>query len=199
MDTGLGDILGGLAAALLALGIAVALARVAHAAFAIAAPHDAEAVPLLRLLALCTGGAFGLALILAAPDRAMFLPGHVLGGEGPWGAGLLAMLGSHGLPRADAFAALPDALRGESAVAAFVTWLALLGFLQGSLTALRLWHGTARLRAFCAFLMLTLHITLLLHYTAWLLGWFAAQLGPWLFALALLAFQRWRYGVRAAH
>ncbi|CAH0223982.1 hypothetical protein [Roseomonas sp. CECT 9278] len=199
MESGLGDILGGLAAALLALGLAVALARIAHAAFAIAAPHDAEAVPLLRLLAVCTGGALGLALILAAPDRAMFLPGHVLGGEGPWGASLLAMLGSHGLPRAEAVAALPDALRGDGFAAAFVTWLALLGFLYGSLTALRLWYGTARLRAFCAFLMLALHITLLLHYSAYLLGWFAAQLGPWLFAVALLGFQHWRYRVRAAH
>jgi len=199
MDGGLGDILGGLAAPLLALGLAAALARIAHAAFAIAAPHDAEAVPLLRLLAIGTGAAFGLALILAAPDRAMFLPSRVLSADGPWGAGLPALLRGHALPRAEAFAALPDALRGDGFAAAFLAWLALLGFLHGSTTALRLWHGTTRLRAFCAFLMLTLHIALLVHYTAHLLGWFAAQLGPWLFALALLAFQRWRYGVRAAH
>jgi hypothetical protein len=199
MDGGLGTIVGGLAAALLALGIAVALARIAGAAFAIAAPHDAEAVPLLRLLAVSTGGAFGLALILAAPDRAMFLPGQVLGANDPWNAGLLAFLGAHALPDESAFAALPDAMRGESPAAAFFAWLALLGFLHGGVTALRLWHGAARLRAFGAFLMLSLHTALLLHYTAHLLGWFAAQLGPWLFALALLGFQRWRYGVRAAH
>jgi hypothetical protein len=199
MDGGLGDILGGLAAAVLALGLAVALARVAGAAFAIAAPHDAEAVPQLRLLAIWTGGAFGLALILAAPDRAMFLPGRILGAQGPWDAELLVLLGRHALPRAEAVVGLPDALLGGDFAAAFLTWLALLGFLHGSVTALRLWHGTARRRAFLAFVMLALHMALLLHYTAHLLGWFAAQLGPWLFALALLAFQRWRYGARAAH
>jgi hypothetical protein len=199
MDSGLWTILGGLASALLALGIAVALARIAGAAFAIAAPHDAEAVPLLRLLGVSAGAAFGVALLLAAPDRAMFLPSHVLSAQAPWNSDLLAFLGAHALPDAPAFAALPDALRGESPAAAFFAWLALLGFGYGTVTALRLWHGTTRARAFFAFLMLALHTALLVHYTAHLLGWFAARLGPWLFALALLGFQRWRYGVRAAH
>jgi hypothetical protein len=199
MDSGLGTILGGLAAAVLALGIAMALARIAGAAFAIAAPQDAEAVPLLRLLAVSTGGAFGLALILAAPDRAMFLPSHVLGAEAPWSADLLPFLGAHALPDAAAFAGLPDALRADSPAAAFFAWLALLGFAHGTITALRLWRGASRGRAFFAFLMLALHTALLVYYTAHLLGWFAAHLGPWLFALALFAFQRWRYGARAAH
>jgi hypothetical protein len=199
MDSGLWTILGGLASALLALGIAVALARIAGAAFAIAAPHDAEAVPLLRLLAVLTGGAFGLALILAAPDRAMFLPSHVLSAQAPWSNDLLPFLGAHALPDAAAVAALPDALRGDSPAAAFFAWLALLGFAHGTITALRLWHGASRARAFLAFLMLALHIAMLVYYTAHLLGWFAAHLGPWLFALALFAFQRWRYGVRVAH
>lgn len=199
MDSGLGTILGGLAAALLALGIAVALARIAGAAFAIAAPHDAEAVPLLRLLAVSTGGSFGLALLLAAPDRAMFLPSHVLSAQAPWSNELLAFLGAHALPDAAAFAGLPDALRGDSPAAAFFAWLALLGFAHGTVTALRLWHGASRARAFFAFLMLVLHTALLVYYTAHLLGWFAAHLGPWLFALALFGFQRWRYCARAAH
>jgi hypothetical protein len=199
MDSGLWTILGGLAAALLALGIAVALARIAGAAFAIAAPHDAEAVPLLRLLAVSTGGAFGVALLLAAPDRAMFLPSHVLSAEAPWSNDLLPFLGAHALPDAAAFAGLPEALRGDSPAAAFFAWLALLGFSHGTVTALQLWHGATRARAFFAFLMLVLHTALLVHYTAHLLGWFAARLGPWLFALALLGFQRWRYGARVAH
>ncbi|WP_198372740.1 hypothetical protein [Roseomonas rosulenta] len=199
MDGGLGSILGGLAAALLALGGAVALARIAGAAFAIAAPQDAEAVPLLRLLAIGTGGAFGLAVLLAAPGRGMFLPERVFDAEGAWAGSLSELLARHALPRAEALAALPQALLGADPAAAVLAWLALLGVLHGSVTVLRLWHGTARLRAICAFVMLALHTALLLHYAAYLLGWFAAQLGPWLFALALLAFQRWRYGARAAH
>jgi hypothetical protein len=199
MAGGLGEILGGVAAALLALGLAVLLARVAGAAFAIAAPHDAEAVPLLRLLAIWTGFAFGLALVVAAPHSAIFTPGRLLAAEGPWGAGLPALLGAHALPRTEAFAALPGALMGGGFAAAVLAWLALAGFIQGSLTALRLWRGRPRRRAFAAFVMLVLHIALLVHYSAHLLGWFAAQLGPWLFALALLGFQRWRYGVRTAH
>ena len=199
MAGALGEILGGVAAALLALGAAVLLARIAGAAFAIAAPHDAEAVPLLRLLAISTGIAFGLALILAAPHSGIFAPGRVLAAEGAWSAGLPALLGAHALPRREAFVGLPAALLGDSFAGALVTWIALLGVIQGSITALRLWHGAPRWRAFAAFLMLALHIALLVHYSAHLLGWFAAQLGPWLFALALLVFQRWRYRVRAAH
>jgi hypothetical protein len=199
MTGGLFEILGGVAAALLALGLAVLLARVAGAAFAIAAPHDAEAVPLLRLLAIGTGFACGLALVLVAPHSAIFAPGRLLAAEGPWGTGLPALLGAHGLPRADALAALPGALMGASVATAVLAWLALAGFIQGSLTALRLWRGVPRRRAFVAFVMLVLHTTLLVHYTTHLLGWFAAQLGPWLFALALLAFQRWRYATRPAH
>lgn len=199
MADGLTEVLGGLAAALLALGLAVLLARIAGAAFAIAAPHDAEAVPVLRLLAIWSGAAFGLALIVAAPHGAIFAPGRVLSADGAWGVGLPALLGQHGLPRAEAFAALPDELMGSSLAGSILVWLALLGFGQGVFTALRLWHGPARRRALAAFVMLSLHITLLTHYAVHLLGWFAAQLGPWLFALALLVFQRWRYGMRRAH
>ncbi|BDG70363.1 hypothetical protein [Roseomonas fluvialis] len=199
MAGGLGEILGGVATALLALGLAVLLARLAGAAFAIAAPHDAEAVPLLRLLAIWSGFSFGLALVLAAPHSAMFTPGRLLAAEGPWSEGLPTLLGTHALPHAESFAALPGALMGASVATAILAWLALLGFAHGSLTALRLWRGRPRRRAFAAFLMLVLHTALLAHYSAYLLGWFAAQLGPWLFALALLAFQHWRYAVRPAH
>jgi hypothetical protein len=199
MTDGLGDVLGGLAAALVALGLAVLLARIAGAAFAIAAPHDAEAVPVLRLLAISSGAAFGLALLVAAPHGAMFAPGRVLAAEGAWSSGLPALLGQHALPSAESFAALPEQLLGASLAGAVLAWLALVGFVQGLLTALRLWHGAARRRALAAFVMLALHIALLTHYVAHLMGWFAAQLGPWLFALALLVFQRWRYGARGAH
>ncbi len=157
-------------------------------------------MPLLRLLAISSGAAFGLALLVAAPHGGMFATGRVLSADGAWSSGLPALLGQHALPRAEAFAALPEQLLGASLAGAVLAWLALVGFAQGVLTALRLWRGAGRSRALAAFVMLALHIALLTHYVVvHLLGWFAAQLGPWLFALALLVFQRWRYGVRRAH
>jgi hypothetical protein len=199
MQSDLGDILGGLAAALLALGLVVVMARLAHAAFDIAAPRDAEAVPLLRLLAIWTGAALGAALLLAAPDRAIFEPWRVLAADGPWAGGVAALVGTHGLPRAGAFAALPGALAGGDFAVAFLAWLALLGLLHGVITALRLWDGAARRRALGAFVLLGLHTALLVHLGLHLAGWFAAQLGPWSLALALIAFQRWRYRPHGVH
>jgi len=140
----------------------------------------------LHVLALGCGVVLGIALVLGGPDPRAFLPSRIFSQDGPWAIGLGAFLAGHALPRGATLAALPD-------------WLVLPVLLAGALVAARLWQGAARLRAYAAFLLLSATTALLLHYGAHLLAWLAAQLSFWLFALGLLAFQRWRYGVRRGH
>jgi hypothetical protein len=179
--------------------LAVALLRLGLAAYDIAAPRDAEAVPLLRLLALGTGAAAGAGLLAAAPDPSIFHPGRIFAADGPWAIGLMEFLDRHSLPGAEALRALPGALFAPRGAATAAAWLALAGLACGGVLARRLWQGSTRLRGFCAFLLLVLLAAVQLHYAANLLAWLAARLGFWLFALALLLFQRWRYAPRAAH
>ncbi|WP_372618073.1 hypothetical protein [Falsiroseomonas sp.] len=186
-------------AMLAALLLAVALLRLGLAAHDMAAPRDAEAVPLLRLLALGTGTVAGAGLLAAAPDPSIFHPARIFAAEGPWAIGLGELLGQHALPRAEALQALPAALFALQGTATAAAWIALAGLACGGVLARRLWRGRTRLRAFAAFLLLVLLSMVQLHYTAHLLAWLAAQLGFWLFALALLLFQRWRYARCAAH
>ncbi len=186
METSLGGIvldgLGGLFAVL----VAVAALRLVSVAFTMAAPRDAEAVPLLHVLALFCGLALGVALVLGGPEARAFLPSRIFAQDGPWAIGLGGFFSRYALPRRAALVGLP-------------LWLVLPVLLAGALVAWRLWRGRARLRAFAAFLLLSATTALLLHYGAHLLAWLAAQLSFWLFALGLLGFQRWRYGVPRGH
>ncbi|MBW6399236.1 hypothetical protein KPL78_15345 [Roseomonas sp. HJA6] len=188
-----GDIFGGTFAALLAVAFAVALLRLGIAGFEMTAPHDAEAVPILRLLALGTGTALGVALVAAEPHTDYFLPDRIFAGDGPWSISLLDLLGRHALPQLSTLQALPDLMLAFDGLAAFTGWIGLLGLVQGAIMTQGLWHGRAQRRAYFAFLLLALHIALLLQWTAHLTAWFAAQLNVWIIALALVLFQRWRY------
>lgn len=199
MQADLGDILGGVVVAMLALAVAAALLRLGAAGFAFAAPEDAEAVPLLRMLALGTGALGGLALIAAGAPPGAFLPGGLFDAQGPWSIGIAEALVRHALPSLATLGTLRDAMLASAGMAAVVGWMALGGVLLGAAAARRLWYAPDRARAFGAFLLLAIHTALLLHYAAHLLAWFAAQLGFWLFALALLLFQRWRYRSHAVH
>lgn len=199
MATGLLDLLLDGFAMLAAILLAIALLRLGLAAHDMAAPRDAEAVPLLRLLALGCGVALGAGLLAAAPDASIFHPARIFVADGPWAIGLGELLARHALPRAEAMRALPAALLAWHGAATAAAWLALAGLLGGFVLARRLWRGRTRLRAFGAFLLLVLLAAVQLHYAAHLLAWLAAQLGFWLFALALLLFQRWRHAPRAMH
>jgi hypothetical protein len=199
MVSALLDLLLGGFAMLAAVLLAVALLRLGLAAHDVAAPRDAEAVPLLRLLALVTGAAAGAGLLATATDPSIFHPARIFAAEGPWAIGLGELLGRHALPGAEALRALPAALFAPRGAATAAAWLTLAGLACGGVLARRLWRGRTRLRGFAAFLLLVLLAMVQLHYAAHLLAWLAARLGFWLFALALLLFQRWRYAPRAAH
>ncbi len=179
--------------------LAVAAVRIGLAAHHLAEPRDAEAVPLLRLVAIATGAIAGAGLLAAAPDHSLFHPARIFASDGPWAIDLPELLRDHALPGSATLRALVAAQRGGQGAATVAAWLALAGLLGGWMLARRLWQGRARLRAFGAFLLLVLLTALQLHYAAHLLAWLAAQLGFWLFALALLIFQRWRYRPRTAH
>jgi len=60
---GIGTLVGGAVAAVLAIVFALALLRLGAALFGAVAPRDAEAVPLLHVAAFCGGVLFGLALV----------------------------------------------------------------------------------------------------------------------------------------
>ncbi len=185
--------------ALVAMLIAVLLLRGATGAFNLAAPHDAEAVPLLHVAALGTGLAFGIALLLALPHGEAFRLAQVFDERGRWGQGLGSFLAGSLVPGRETLAATFLALRRLDGPAGLAGLLTLGGVVAGVAVALRLWRGLARLRALVAFLLLAACVALLLHYAAHLAAWLAARLNFWVFALLLLGFQRWRYAPRTAH
>jgi hypothetical protein len=199
MAAGFGDMVAGGVGAFLVLFGGVMLLRLGTAAFDRVAPQDAEAVPVLRLAAFGTGVALGLGLLAAAPEPGIFLPGRIFAAEGPWALGLGEALARHALPGGAAVRALGLAAVDAGGVATVAAWLVAAGTALGAGTALRLWYGPARLRALGAFLLLVLHVALMLHVGLHLAAWVAARLGFWLFALALVLFQRHRYARHPAH
>jgi hypothetical protein len=191
-QAGVAALLWGGLEAVLAFGLAFALLRLATAAYAMAAPRDAEAVPLLHVLALAAGATLGVALLLALPHGGDFRPSRLFIADGPWAIGLGDFLGRFALPRGATLRGALDAL-GGGGFGAIAGWLALALLAAGPLGALRWWRGAARWRAIAAFLLLAACTALLLHYGAHLLAWAAALLNFWLLALALLAWQGWRH------
>ena len=190
---------GDAAATLLALLLALGMARLGSLQYRLLAPEDGEAVPLLHVLAAATGGLAALALLLAVPHGSAFAPPSLFAAAGPWDIPLGQFLHRHALPRPATLRGLLAALGGGGGpLRGAVAWLAAGGFLLGPLLALRLWRGRDRLRALGGFLLLALWTALILHYAVHLAAWTLAQLHPWSFALGLLLFQRWRHR-RAAH
>ncbi len=178
-----------LVAVLLALG----MVRLGALQYGIVAPRDAEAVPLLHVLGAATGVAAGVALLLSMPDLGAFNPARIFSADSPWSLTLGGILGGYGLPQAVTLRSLIAALGGDGSLAQVAAgWLAVAGLVAGTGLAWRLWRGRDRLRALAAFLLLATWTALILHYAAHLAVWTLTQLNFWLFAVALVLFQRWR-------
>ena len=164
------------------------LVRATSLAYALIVPPDAEAVPLLHLSGLFAGIALGLALLVAAPHRAAFLPGGLYDPRGEWARDAGGFLAAHLLPRADALIGLfgpDDAARALAGAAALL-------LLTGGLVAWRGWRRAPRLRAFAGAVVLALATAVILHYGAHLLAWTLHRMNFWLFLVALVLFQAWR-------
>jgi hypothetical protein len=199
MDADYGGWLQGGITVALALGAAILLLRLGTVAFERVAPHDAEAVPLMRVGGIGAGLALGAALLLASPDPGIFLPGRVFLGEAPWDSPLATLLAGHALPRSGTMARLLGAMGGGGGLAAIAGWIAWAGLVLGAVMAVRLWHGPERARAFAAFLLLAVHWAAFVLLGAHVAAWLTARMGFWVFALLLLLFQRHRYARRPAH
>jgi hypothetical protein len=197
----LADLLVNLLAALAVFAFAFALIRVGLLQYFLLAPADAEAVPLLHVLAIVAGGLLGLLLLAALPYGADFRPGRIYAADSPWQVDVLSFLARHALPDGETVRAAAARLWSGGADAATLAGRAgLIIALGAALRGALLWRGWARLRAAAAVLQLACWSALVLHYGVHLLAWGATQLNFWLFALLLLAWQRWRQAPRqAAH
>lgn len=148
--------------------------------------------PRSGLLALAAGMAGGLALLLALPQPESFLPDALFAAEGPWRQPLPLLLRDHALPDGALLHRAWGDLTGGGAAA-------LPGGLALVLLALALLRPPLPpLRVMARLLLLAIATALVLHLLAHLLAWALALLNFWIFALLLLAFQRWRYAPRRA-
>ena len=191
------DSLGTLAALLLAL----AALRLGTAKYAALAPPDAEAVPILHVLALSAGALLGMLWLLACPHLPDLAPSRVFAAEGPWAITLREFLVTRALPSGQALRGGVAALAGAGGPLGLVLgWGAVALALAGAWVAFSAWRGVMRPRALLAFLLLTLWTAVMLGYAVHLVAWAAAQLSFWLFLVVLVLFQRWRHRPRlAAH
>lgn len=186
-----------IAAAIVAILVALGMVRLGTLQYAIVAPADAEAVPILHVLGAGTGLVAGMALLLSVPHAGAFAPGILFERGAAWDLSLGDFLAAYALPRWVTLRSLLLSIGGEGSLLQVATArFAMVGLLAGPLLALRLWRGLARLRALAAFLLLVLWTALILHYALHLAAWTVAQLNFWTFAIALLLFQRWRYRTR---
>lgn len=182
---------------LLAIGVAVlivlAAVRLGSLQFALIAPHDAEAVPLLHSLGFAAGLAAAIFLLVAAPHAADFSPYRLFAPQSVWDVSLGAFLSRHALPSEATLGAAWGALFGAAGGGALAAgWSGVLAFVAGLAVSFRMWRGLLRLRAVLSFLVLAAWTALIVNYATHLLAWGLTQLGYWAFLLALLAFQRWR-------
>jgi hypothetical protein len=186
---------------LLAIGVAVlivlAAVRLGSLQFALIAPHDAEAVPLLHSLGFAAGLAAAFGLLVAAPHAAEFFPQRLFAPQSIWDVSLGAFLSRHALPGHGTLAAAWDGLSGAAGGAGLAAgWASVLAMAAGLAVSFRMWRGRLRLRAALSFLVLAAWTALIVNYAAHLLAWGLMQLGFWAFLVLLLAFQRWRYHPR---
>lgn len=183
-----------------AIVIALAALRIGAMQFTLLAPKDAEAMPAFHVLGLTAGVLFGFALLLGAPHLDQFTLRRIFAPDSLWAAGAWEFLAGHALPTADALAAFGAAFLGAGSTPLLsAAWLGMAVFAAGLLVALRGWRGRRRLRAIGAFIVLVVWTALILGYAAHLIAWSAAHLSFWIFALALLLFQRWRHAAPAGH
>jgi hypothetical protein len=200
LDDGFGGLLltglEGLLAALIALG----LVRIGTAQYAVVAPHDAEFVPMLHVFALVTGVCLGAALLVSVPHAAAFLPSRIFNARSPWNLSLDGFLINYALPEQATFGRMLAAVEGEGgALRVAICRLTAGLLLLGPAAALRWWSDwRSRLRAVSAFLLLAGYAGFLINYLAHLAAWTAFQLNFWMFLVALLWFQRRRYGPAGA-
>lgn len=184
-------------AALLVFGLAYGLVRIGTLQYSLIAPSDADAVPLLHVMAIAGGALLGVLLLASLPYGEDFRPSRLYAADSPWNIGVLEFLRRHALPTREAMAEAWRALGGNG-----TPWQAIPGYAGAALAGLAalqaflLWRGMARLRAALATLMLACWTALVVHYLAHLLAWTATQLNFWLFALLLVLWQRGRYGRR---
>lgn len=181
-------------AALLVFAVAYALIRIGLLQYTMLAPSDADAVPLLHVLAILAGGLLGLLLLGTLPHGQDFRLSRIFAADSPWDLGVGAFLARHALPDGATIHAARDALlQQEMTAAGLAGWAGLALALIAAAQAMLLWRGWSRLRAAVAVLLLAFWTALVLHYVAHLLAWGATQLNFWIFALALILWQRWRY------
>jgi hypothetical protein len=182
-------------AVLLVFGLTMALIRIGLLQYSLIAPPDAEAVPVLHMLAVAGGVALGVLLLAALPHAGDFLPSRIYAADSPWDIGVLEFIRGHALPRRNTLAAAWHILRQGDPV-----WPAMGGYIGLGLTglavlqALLTWRGGQALRAALAALLLAGWTALVMHHLAHLAAWTATMLNFWLFALLLLFWQRRRYG-----
>ncbi len=185
-------------AALLVFGLAYGLVRIGTLQYSLIAPPDADAVPLLHVMAIAGGVLLGVLLLASLSYGEDFRPSRLYAADSPWDIGVLEFLRRHALPQHAAMAEAWRALSGGGSA-----WQTLPGYTGAGLAgfaavqALWLWRGPARLRAALATLLLAGWTALAVHYLAHLLAWTATQLNFWLFALLLVLWQRSRHSPRA--
>jgi hypothetical protein len=185
-----------------AVMIVLAAVRLGSVQYRLIAPRDAEGVPLVHSLGFVSGLGAAVAMLLAAPHAADFLPHRLFARESSWDLTLIEFLRHHALPAPGTLLGALGGLVGTgggSLVGA--AWLAALATLAGLLVCFRKWRGLGRIRAMAGFALLALWSALILHYAVHLAAWGLTQLSFWGFLLALVAFQRWRQRspFRAAH
>lgn len=186
-------------AALLVFALAYGLIRIGTLQYSLIAPSDADAVPLLHVMAIAGGAALGVLLLASLPYGEDFRPSRLYAADSPWDIGVLEFLRRHALPGHAAMVEAGRVLR-QGAGSPWQTLPGYCGLALAGLAAVQgvfLWRGVARLRAALACLLLAGWTALVVHYLAHLLAWSAAQLNFWLFALLLVLWQRARYSPRA--
>lgn len=187
--------------ATLMLAVAVALVRIGLLSYATMAPRDAEAVPLLRLMAISGGILLGILLVGSLPHLDDFRISRIYGENSPWRRSLLDLLLHEGLPGLGTLGRAVACLGTASPPGlAAIGYLGIALVLLCVVAALRLWRGRAARRAALAAILLASWTALLLHGLVHLAAWGATWLNFWTFGLILLAWQAWRYRrPRVAH
>jgi hypothetical protein len=181
-------------AALLVFTLTYAQIRIGLLLYGMVAPADAEAVPLLHVTAIVAGLMLGLLLLAGLPHAADFLPARLYAADSPWAIGVLEFVYRFTLPSGKT---LGNA--GMILVSADPLWVAIISYIGvalasfSALQAALLWKGMAGARGALAALFMTGWTALVVHHLAHLAAWSATQLNFWLFALALVLWQRMRY------
>lgn len=179
--------------------IVLAAVRLGSLQYALIAPHDAEAVPLLHSLGFVAGLAAAFTLLLTAPHAAEFWPPRLFATQSIWNVTLGEFLSLYALPgRGTLTAAWSGLGNGGGSGRLVAGWLAVLAAVAGLAVSMRMWRGLLRWRAALSFVVLATWTALIVNYAAHLLAWGLLQLGFWAFLLALLMFQHWRYRPRGA-